>query len=158
MATLALYESPPLRNSEWDAEVTVIGEPVPWGVGRNPKTGDRFVPGRQAKARGDVMDAYWRQAAARGSLDADESIDLQLRFYVARPKYHYGSGRNSGVIKDRYREARPTGRPDLTNLQKLAEDALTGVAWRDDDQVCSVDARKEYTEGPPRTEIRIRFN
>lgn len=166
MATLTappLFETEALRNHAkrmglgWDVEVTVLGEPVPHGVGRNPKIGDRYVPHRQAKHRGDIMDAYSRQSPPRGTLNPDEGVELHLRFYIARPKYHYGTGRNAGTVKDRFLSARPTGRPDLTNLQKLAEDALTGMAWKDDDQVCAVDARKEFTEGPPRTEIRIRF-
>jgi Holliday junction resolvase RusA-like endonuclease len=157
LAMPSLLDQMPRHANGWDVIVTVLGEPVPWGVGHNPKTGDRFVPSRQAKARGDIMDAYTRQAPARGSLRHDEPIELELRFYIARPRYHYGSGRNATAIKPRYLSAQPLGRPDLTNLQKLAEDALTGVAWRDDDQVCAVDSRKLYTDGPPYTEIRIRF-
>jgi Holliday junction resolvase RusA-like endonuclease len=157
LAAPSLLDHSPRRVDGWDVLVTVIGEPVPWAVGRNPQSGERFVPSRQAKARGDIMDAYVRQAPARARLPLGEPIELELRFHIARPRYHYGSGRNAGTVKPRYLGARPVGRPDLTNLQKLAEDALTGIAFRDDDQVCAVGARKAYTDGPPYTEIRIRF-
>lgn len=138
-------------------KIVVQGDPVPWGVGRNPKTGDRYVPGRQSQQRGNIMDAWYRQVPAQGSLSGDVPVELELRFYIGRPKYHFGTGKNAGVIKERYRYAFPTGRPDLTNLQKLCEDALTGVAWKDDDQVVAVDARKVFTDEPARTEIRLRF-
>lgn len=138
-------------------EFTVLGEPVPWGVGRNPKTGDRFVPNRQAKHRGDVMDAYYRNVPATGLIPKDAPVSVEYVFHTARPKYHYGSGRNAGIIKDRYANAHPTGRPDLDNCCKLVTDALTGVAWADDDQIVTLKARKSYTEDAPRTEIRVRF-
>lgn len=153
MTAPVLFEQ---SRPKWDVEVTVIGEPVPHGVGRNPKTGDRFVPHRQAKARGDVMDAYYRQTAARGLLPKDQPIEVEYRFYCKRPGYHYGTGRNAGVIKDRYLGARPTGRPDLDNCVKLVTDSLVGVAFPDDDSVTRLSAQKSYDDFP-RTEIRLRF-
>lgn len=153
MATLT---EPLIAPETWEARFTVLGEPVPWGVGRNPKTGDRFVPNRQARARGNVMDAYVRQVPARGLLTKDESVRVTYRFYTARPAYHYGTGRNAGIVKDRYLNARPTGRPDLDNCCKLVTDALTGVCWADDDQIVSLTASKEYTEDAPRIEVEIR--
>lgn len=155
MAALAIPEIEATLTET--VEFTVLGEPVPWGVGRNPKTGDRFVPNRQARARGNVMDAFYRNVEARGFVSKNEPIRVEYRFFTARPGYHYGTGRNAGIVKDRYRGARPTGRPDLDNCCKLVTDALTGVAWVDDDQVVEVTASKDYTEDQPRTEIRIRF-
>lgn len=155
MATL--MAQPHMEITGDTAEFTVLGEPVPWGVGRNPKTGDRFVPNRQARARGNVMDAYYRNVPARGLIAKDRPVHVEYRFFTARPGYHYGTGRNSGLVKDRYRFARPTGRPDLDNCCKLVTDALTGCAWADDDQIVSLSASKSYTEDQPRTEIVLRF-
>jgi Holliday junction resolvase RusA-like endonuclease len=36
-------------------------------------------------------------------------------------------------------------RPDLDNVLKLVMDALTGIAWRDDRQVCEIVASKVQT-------------
>lgn len=144
-------------RGDWDVEVTVLGDPIPHGVGRNPKTGDRFVPHRQAKHRGDVMDAYYRQAPARGLLPKGESVAVEYRFLCRRPAYHFGTGRNAGLVKDRYRNARPTGRPDLDNCVKLVTDSLSAVAFADDDQITELTASKHFTDGPARTEIKIRF-
>lgn len=155
----ALLAFPEIVSEPQVVEVTILGEPIPWGVGRNPKTGDRFVPSRQARARGNVMDAYYRQTEARGLLEKGTPVRVEYRFYCDRPGYHYGTGRNAGVIKDRFLTARPTGRPDLDNCCKLVTDALTGVAWKDDDQVVQLTASKHYADdGPPRTEIRLEFD
>ena len=37
-------------------------------------------------------------------------------------------------------------RPDLTNYQKAAEDALTGLLYQDDSQVVMVHSGKRYTD------------
>lgn len=39
-------------------------------------------------------------------------------------------------------------RPDLTNYQKAAEDALTGLLYQDDSQVVMVHSGKRYTDEP----------
>ena len=37
-------------------------------------------------------------------------------------------------------------KPDIDNLQKAVKDALNGIAYRDDSQVCKVMALKQYAE------------
>ena len=37
-------------------------------------------------------------------------------------------------------------KPDLNNLCKIAEDALTGIVWRDDSLICTSHERKEFAE------------
>ena len=46
-------------------------------------------------------------------------------------------------------------RPDVTNYQKAAEDALKGIIFNDDSQVIKVTSRKIYTEGGGYTCITI---
>src|SRR5512146_558422 len=86
-----------------------------------------------------------------------EPLFLHLAFVIARPKGHYGSGRNAQVIKPAYAKAQPTGKPDIDNLVKLVQDALAGVFYRDDQQIVELHATKEYGPVPerPRTEVRI---
>jgi Holliday junction resolvase RusA-like endonuclease len=77
---------------------------------------------------------------------------------VKRPAGHYGTGKNTLVIKPRFLDAQPAGRPDLSNLVKMLEDALTTLAWADDDQITQISARKLYTtdrEEQPRSVIQI---
>jgi Holliday junction resolvase RusA-like endonuclease len=138
--------------------LAIPGDAVPWAAKTaNPKTGMRFVPARQSAHAGKIIDA-WERAGFSGYL-LGEPLAIECDFFVRRPKGHWGTGRNARVLKERYVDARPTGRPDLSNLVKLIEDALTTLAWADDDQIVSIAARKSYTqmlEEQARSVIRIR--
>lgn len=79
---------------------------------------------------------------------------LMMTFYMARPRSHYGTGKNAGKLKE-LAPKHHTVRPDVDNLIKLIADSLNGVFWRDDTQICFCQARKEYSERP-RTEILIK--
>lgn len=111
----------------------VDGTPVPWAMSRpNPKTGARFVPSRQLEAADKIVKAW--DATGVGMVPKPFGVVVGMAFTVERAKSHYGSGKNADVLKPDAPDY-PTGRPDLSNLVKLVEDALTGVAWDDDDQV-----------------------
>jgi len=83
----------------------------------------------------------------------EDPILLTLIFYMPRPKGHYGTGRNEGVLKASSPEWH-TGRPDIDNLVKFVQDALNKIYWKDDSQICQLRAVKLYS-GKPRTEISI---
>ena len=42
----------------------------------------------------------------------------------------------------------PTKKPDIDNIMKAVLDALNGVAYYDDSQVCKVNFMKMYSEDP----------
>jgi Holliday junction resolvase RusA-like endonuclease len=44
-------------------------------------------------------------------------------------------------------------KPDLDNLVKLVQDALSGILYRDDSQVSTLTACRFVQEATPRTEI-----
>jgi len=46
-------------------------------------------------------------------------------------------------------------KPDLSNLIKMYEDVCSGILYRDDAQISSTKATKEYASGEKRTEIVI---
>lgn len=72
-------------------------------------------------------------------------VGLRLIFVRARPKSHYGTGRNV----NRLRQTAPSyalGKPDLLKLGRAIEDALTGVIFRDDSQVVSLTLGKVWGE------------
>lgn len=137
-----------------DPYVRVPGDPVPWGLAKRSKTGAAYIPDRQAHHAD-----HFRVAWAKLELDVlpkGAAVRLFCLFVVKRPKGHYGTGRNAELLKD-WAPKHPTGRPDLSNLVKLVEDALTGAAWHDDDQVVSIDAAKRYAalEEVPHTIVRL---
>lgn len=41
-----------------------------------------------------------------------------------------------------------TGRPDVDNVSKLALDALNGILWKDDAQVCCLSVVRQYAAAP----------
>lgn len=82
-------------------------------------------------------------------------LRLHMQFRMLRPKGHYGSGKNAGVVKERYVPALPTVKPDLTKLVRATEDALTGILWIDDTQVVAGVYSKIYVERDPGVRIEV---
>lgn len=119
-------------------ELVIPGDPVPWSAGTNPKTGGKIISGRVTVQVGKIVEEWNRCHGHRGIwLEKGRPVQLGLEFYVTRPKTtHYGSGRNARILNAAGLASHfPTARPDLSNLVKLAEDALTGLVWQDDDQI-----------------------
>jgi Holliday junction resolvase RusA-like endonuclease len=137
-------------------EICVYGSAQPAGSKRafnHPHTGRVVVVDANPKSR------EWkdRVAAEAGRCYTgpllDCAVELHLVFYRARPKGHMGSGRNLGLVKD-IAPAFPAVKPDLTKLVRGAEDALSGIVYRDDVQVCRTVAEKAYGT-PERVEITV---
>lgn len=74
-------------------------------------------------------------------------VYLLLNFYMPRPKNHYGTGKNSSILKDTA-PVLHTKKPDLTKLIRACEDALTGILWNDDSQIYCQEAYKIYCDTP----------
>ena len=80
--------------------------------------------------------------AYKGQL-LDGPLKVTFLVIVERPKSHYGTGRNAGILKKSAR-LYPTVKPDLTKLFRSTEDAITGVVWVDDAQVVIQNLKKKY--------------
>jgi Holliday junction resolvase RusA-like endonuclease len=65
----------------------------------------------------------------------DQAIYVSIWFHMPRPK-RLRLRPNIPHIK----------RPDVDNLAKAILDALTGVLWRDDAQICRLHIDKRYTD------------
>ena len=76
-------------------------------------------------------------------------------FHLLRPKGHYGSGKNAGIIKKRHENAFPTGKPDAIKLARSTEDALKGILYNDDSQNVSITSNKIYCIKDPGVYITI---
>lgn len=111
---------------------------------------------RKRNAEGIAAVALAARTEAGGSLVRDAAVAVTLRFYTARPKNHYGTGRNADLLKDSA-PLRPARRPDVDKWTRHTLDALTGVLYGDDGQVVQLLVEKRYAEGdqPPRTEIEV---
>ena len=80
-------------------------------------------------------------------------VGVDLDFYFARPKSHYGTGRNATKLKPSAPEEMITT-PDVDKLARCALDALTGVVIADDAQIADLAVRKRYGE-PERVEVVV---
>ena len=78
----------------------------------------------------------------------------RYRFYIGRPKSHYGTGRNAKQLKASA-PAIPTVTPDMSNCEKFYEDCFNGVVWVDDRQVFDSHKIRLYDDNP-RVEIVIK--
>lgn len=92
--------------------------------------------------------------------DANESpivgaVRLSLKFYFRRPQNHYGSGKNASVLKATAPKYHTTT-PDLAKLVRCIEDAMKGIVWVDDKQVCVYgEIEKAWTEEQARAEVLV---
>lgn len=82
-------------------------------------------------------------------------IRLSIAFYFARPKGHFRTGKNAASLKDSAPQFH-TQTPDLAKLVRCLEDALKGVVWGDDNQVCQYgEIFKDWTLSAERAEVMI---
>ena len=77
----------------------------------------------------------------------DEPLVLSITFYRTMPK---------SMPKKRRATALPTTKPDLKNLIASVEDALNGIAWKDDSQIVHYGDMKKLYGDPPRIEIEVK--
>jgi len=122
----------------------VSGTPAPQGSKRHVGNGVMVESSAKVKP--------WRQDVKHAAMEVLPQpwspllgpVRLVARFYLTRPKGHYGTGRNAGVVKASAPEW-PAVKPDVDKLLRSTMDALgeAGV-WRDDSQVVVTDMSKSY--------------
>lgn len=139
-------------------EFTVLGKPQPAGSKRafqNKHTG-RIVVVDDAKGsrpwKQEVAGAAAERMNGSGEL-LDGPLEVRLIFHVARPKGHYGTGKNAGKVKGSAPEF-PAVKPDVDKLSRAVLDALSGVVYRDDAQIFRKAVAKLYGT-PERVEIMV---
>ena len=130
----------------------VDGVPVPQGskrAFRHSKTGRVvMVDDNPALAAWRYLLAV-RAATGWGRPPLAGPVAADLRFYLPRPRGHYGTGRNMGALLPSA-PALPGVKPDLDKLCRAVFDALTvaGV-WAEDSRAVDLTAKKRYADGRP---------
>lgn len=126
----------------------IPGIPKPGGSKRafmNRKTGKAMIVDTckgVSDWKGDIK--YFAAAAYSGPL-LDGAIELEVDFYLPRPKGHFGSGKNAAKLKPSAPEY-PLTKPDALKLLRPLEDALTGVIWKDDCLIVRHVISKNYAD------------
>ena len=83
----------------------------------------------------------------------DKPIAVKIYFFMPRPKSHFGTGKNSGKIKDNAPEWCSV-KPDLDNMIKYITDTMNGIFYRDDALIFWIIASKRYGL-TPKTTVKI---
>ncbi len=129
-------------------DIFVPGTPVPKGSAK------AFVVKGRAIVMQDNRDSQkpWASSISYTAMQAMKfekpvsgPVSISLTFYMPRPKGHYGSGKNSDLVKDSAPQHHVT-KPDLDKLVRCVKDALTGVVWNDDSQVCEISKAEKLYE------------
>jgi crossover junction endodeoxyribonuclease RusA len=131
-------------------EFFVPGVPAPGGSKRHIGGGRIIEDCKRTKG--------WRACVALAAMQAgckpmEGPLSIRVAFCMPRPKGHY---KRDGTLKPSAPKY-PTVKPDTTKLMRSTEDALKGICWMDDSQVCFQMAYKEYTRRgeTPGAEIKI---
>ena len=92
--------------------------------------------------------AVWQEENGAGPLDGPLSVALV--FVLPRPKTKVWKTRP--MIRECHIK-----KPDFDNLAKAATDALTGLCWVDDSQLCDVTIKKWIAAGDEQPHVTIRI-
>lgn len=122
-------------------QFTVIGDPVAQGRPRFARRGNFVTTYDPEKSKNFKETVKW-QAIENGANKKllEGPLKMTLVFRLQRPKGHHG--------KKGLRPSAPTHhitKPDLDNLTKGIKDALEGICYARDQQVCEGYQRKEYS-------------
>lgn len=104
----------------------------------------------------------WMQAVRHAAMEAYRGEPILgpvcacFYFYFARPKYHHVANDYSRPLTKKAPKMYHTQTPDLSKLIRCAEDAITGICWKDDAQVATYSpSGKFWTDGPPKMDVVI---
>ncbi|HEY0889344.1 MAG TPA: RusA family crossover junction endodeoxyribonuclease [Nocardioides sp.] len=143
--------------------INVVGAPAPQGSKRA-----FVVNGRAVMAESSKKVKPWRQDVKSAVEDLHEVVpaldqlpftgplEVVIDFYLPRPGYHFGTGRNAGVLKANA----PTHVDKKPDADKLLRSTLDGLKeagiYRDDAQVAIVTGRKYYANAATGARITVR--
>ena len=127
-------------------KLTIPGEPC---AKQRPRLGKgyTYTPQKTVNYETLVRELYITQNFRK---QLEGALKMTVRAYFAIPK----SDSNKKAHQKSIGIIRPTKRPDVSNVIKIIEDALNGLAYRDDSQIVRVVGEKYYSDSP-RVEVEI---
>lgn len=131
-------------------EVEPVEQQRPKSAINRKRGGRKIIVYDPAKVK-QFKRAILLEAKLSGFKPLTGALDVALVFYR--------SSRKSVTGKEYERRIRglslPVIKPDLDNYEKSFLDALKGVFWNDDSQICHIDAWKLYSDRP-RISIKVK--
>ncbi len=137
----------------------VPGIPVPKGSAKSFVYRDKRTGKHRAATCQDNAETQKPWAAMIGLMarengctaPASGPISVGMQFSMPRPKSHFRTGKNSGMLRPDAPEWHDLQRDDLDKLVRCVLDALTGIVYHDDGQVAKLGRtgpEKKYGEIP----------
>lgn len=125
--------------------IIVPGDPVAKGRGRavRTKAGIRVVTPTKTRAW-ETYAGLCAKYAMGGLEPLSGPLWCSIRAHVGIPD-SWPDWKRDAALEG---EILPTGKPDLDNLIKAVLDACNGIVWRDDAQITTGNASKEYSSDP----------
>jgi Holliday junction resolvase RusA-like endonuclease len=136
-------------------EFIIQGNPKPKGRPRFTKSGIAYTDKNTKAAESHVMTLA--SASMKNTKPYEGPVMIGLDFYMPIPvsysKEYQAKAKSGQEFPIKHKSHI---NPDIDNMIKLIMDALNGVCWEDDSQICSITANKLYCQGEnPRTEVFI---
>lgn len=128
----------------------VLGEPVAKARPRfNSKTRMTYTNQKTRNAERLIQTEYIKQGG-RNKNDYSGKVEIELVFVFPIRK-SWSKKKQKAMLNKPH-----TIKPDLDNLEKTVLDALNGLAFKDDSQVCLV-IKEKFWSNEPYTEIKITY-
>lgn len=127
-------------------EFTVLGEPKGKQRPRFARAGNyvrTYTPEKTVLYENLIRTEYERQCGGV-FFEKDVPLDIRVTAYYSIPK-SVSKTKRSLMLDNKIR---PIKKCDGSNLLKAVEDALNGVAYRDDVQLVDIQVRRFYSDRP----------
>ena len=127
-------------------EFTVPGEPQGKARPRVTRYGT-YTPKKTVDYEKAIKNAF----LSAGGRRTESPVKVSITAYYKIPK----SASKAKTASMECGDILPTKKPDLDNIAKCVCDALNGVAYNDDAQVCWLKLSKKYSDDP-KIEVTVR--
>lgn len=130
--------------------LVIPGDPVGKGRPRFSRHGHAYTDEKTRRQEKRIKGLFVEKYGSDFT-PLDGPLEMEILVFYAIPK-SVSKKRRLDMLWGR---ECPIRRPDLSNVVKLPEDALNGLAYHDDAQIVSLAVVKKYSNDP-HTEVKIR--
>lgn len=122
--------------------LSIPGEPVAKGRPRFTRGGHAYTPSKTRYYEWQIQQAARRAMNGRAPLEGPLAVNVQVFLHIP------ASWSKKKRVAALAGTVLPIIRPDIENFSKGALDGMNGIVYRDDSQVVSLYARKNYAAVP----------